>query len=143
MRHAGLRMSLESQKFLMAELGGGVTTGRSDEFPYDLIEALITHITLSKDDGAILVFLPGWQEINQLQTKMKEEDQFRVGFGNSSRCKVLPLHSSVPTAGQQEVFDVPPRGVRKIILSTNIAETSVTVRILFKLSLFYKVILLL
>ena len=40
---------------------------------------------------------------------------------------VLPLHSTLSLADQDKVFDYPPEGVRKCIVSTNIAETSVTI----------------
>ncbi|KAJ3323750.1 ATP-dependent DNA/RNA helicase dhx36 [Blyttiomyces sp. JEL0837] len=125
-----VRLSNDTFKFLRSELstmGPPPAPVRGEEFPYDLFEALIAHISFTRGEGAVLVFLPGWQEINTLQNKMKEEDNFRAGFGDPSRFRVFPLHSSVPTAGQQEVFEVPPPGVRKVILSTNIAETSVTI----------------
>mmetsp|Transcript_15005 Transcript_15005/g.26311 ORF Transcript_15005/g.26311 Transcript_15005/m.26311 type:complete len:557 (+) Transcript_15005:272-1942(+) len=48
-------------------------------------------------------------------------------FGNESAYKVLPLHSGVSTANQREVFKRAGNNVRKIICSTNIAETSVTI----------------
>ena len=40
---------------------------------------------------------------------------------------VLPLHSSVSPEDQKGAFTVPPPGVRKIVLATNIAETSLTI----------------
>ena len=40
---------------------------------------------------------------------------------------MLPLHGSMPTAHQREIFDRPPPGVRKVVLATNIAETSITI----------------
>lgn len=46
---------------------------------------------------------------------------------NVHRCVVYPLHSSLSNEEQQAVFTRPPEGVTKIIISTNIAETSVTI----------------
>lgn len=45
----------------------------------------------------------------------------------SSRYRIFPLHSQMPTVDQRQIFERPPAGIRKIILSTNIAETSITI----------------
>ena len=45
----------------------------------------------------------------------------------SSSYRVIPLHSQFPREDQRAVFDQVPEGVTKVILSTNIAETSITI----------------
>jgi ATP-dependent RNA helicase DHX36 len=88
------------------------------EFDLDLIADLIRHIMSAKGDGAILVFLPGWEQISKLYKMLESDRMF-----NSRNSILLPLHSLMPTVNQREVFDRPPPGVRKIIIATNIAET--------------------
>ncbi|XP_069705785.1 ATP-dependent DNA/RNA helicase DHX36 [Periplaneta americana] len=94
----------------------------SEEINLDLIAALIQRICITKDDGAILVFLPGWDKISNLHKLLTDS-----GFFPSSRYLIIPLHSMMPTVIQKSVFDRPPKGVRKIIIATNIAETSITI----------------
>eukprot|EP00557_Chaetoceros_sp_GSL56_P000746 CAMPEP_0176497798 /NCGR_PEP_ID=MMETSP0200_2-20121128/11940_1 /TAXON_ID=947934 /ORGANISM="Chaetoceros sp., Strain GSL56" /LENGTH=1245 /DNA_ID=CAMNT_0017895883 /DNA_START=447 /DNA_END=4184 /DNA_ORIENTATION=+ len=74
-------------------------------------------------DGAILVFLPGWQEISELTILLESTHP----FADKNKFSVLPLHSGIPSKDQRLVFQRPRQGVRKIVLSTNIAETSVTI----------------
>jgi HrpA-like RNA helicase len=74
----------------------------------------------SKDDGAILVFLPGWQEISEFSLLLESTAPFQ----NSAKYLVLPLHSGIPSSEQRLVLQRPSGGKRKIVLSTNIAETS-------------------
>lgn len=70
------------------------------------------------DDG-ILVFLPGEGEISEVRSRLAEQP--------IPKTLVLPLHATLSPEAQDRVFQLPPFGVRKIVLSTNIAETSVTV----------------
>ncbi|XP_078427816.1 RNA helicase family protein isoform X2 [Wolffia australiana] len=88
-----------------------------------LVEATIEHICRQEGDGAILVFLTGWDEISKLLEKINGN----VLLGDSSRHLVLPLHGSMPTVNQREIFDRPPTNIRKIVLATNIAESSITI----------------
>ncbi|XP_067847822.1 ATP-dependent RNA helicase TDRD9 [Heptranchias perlo] len=74
---------------------------------------------MSLNRGSVLVFLPGLAEINRLHELLTSMVQKRL--------HVYPLHSSVTLEEQNNVFLTPVPGYRKIILSTNIAESSVTV----------------
>jgi hypothetical protein len=73
--------------------------------------------------GAALVFLPGWEEISAVRAAL----QYDPVLGKESRVQILALHSAVPAREQRKVFKRPPAGVFKIVLSTNIAETSLTI----------------
>ena len=78
-----------------------------------------------KEPGAVLVFLPGIAEIQLVRDFLMEEENSSRGKGLQWWC--IPLHSSVPWEEHQEIFKSTPAGFRKIILSTNIAESSLTV----------------
>uniref|UniRef100_A0A452H8W2 ATP-dependent RNA helicase DHX30 n=1 Tax=Gopherus agassizii TaxID=38772 RepID=A0A452H8W2_9SAUR len=88
----------------------------------ELITDLVLQIDAHGDPGGILCFLPGWQEIKGVQQRLLET----LGSQNS-RYLVLPVHSNIPMMDQQNIFQRPPPGVRKIVLATNIAETSITI----------------
>nr|KAG5703072.1 hypothetical protein BaRGS_016233 [Batillaria attramentaria]KAG5706592.1 hypothetical protein BaRGS_005662 [Batillaria attramentaria] len=92
------------------------------ELSFELIEALLRYIKDLGIPGAVLVFLPGWNLIFMLQKHLEMSPEF-----GSQRYRVLPLHSQIPREEQRKVFEPVPDGVTKIILSTNIAETSVTI----------------
>ena len=81
---------------------------------YELIAKLIEHIAINKDEGAILCFLPGMMEIQKAI-----EEMYKKEFFQSSKVVIYPLHSSLSTSEQTRVFDVPPEGVRKIVVSTS------------------------
>ncbi|KAM6948718.1 ATP-dependent RNA helicase DHX30 [Aplochiton taeniatus] len=87
-----------------------------------LVADVIEHIHRHGEPGAVLCFLPGWQEIKAVQQSLEEKASLRNGS-----TMILPLHSSMSVADQQTVFHRPPQGRRKIVLATNIAETSITI----------------
>lgn len=70
--------------------------------------------------GTVLIFLPGLVDIDNLYDKLRE-------LSIRHRLFVIPLHSSVTIEEQNRVFQPTPEGHRKVILSTNIAESSITV----------------
>lgn len=94
-----------------------------DRIDLGLVEASIEYICRNEGQGAVLVFLTGWDEISKLLERLRDN----VFIGNSGRCLILPLHGSMPTINQREIFQQPPSGMRKIVLATNIAETSITI----------------
>jgi ATP-dependent RNA helicase DHR2 len=76
--------------------------------------------------GDILAFLTGQEEIETLQTQLEGYAENLVNA--LPKIKVMPLHGSLPAQAQQDVFEkVKEHFTRKIVLATNIAETSVTV----------------
>ncbi|XP_062009081.1 DExH-box ATP-dependent RNA helicase DExH6-like [Rosa rugosa] len=94
-----------------------------ENIDFVLIEQLLGKIFSDSKDGAILVFLPGWDDINKMRDRLLTNPYFR----DPSKCVIISLHSMVPAAEQKKVFIRPPSGCRKIVLSTNIAETAVTI----------------
>lgn len=84
--------------------------------PYDLIMRLLDYVCFqgpyTKYSAAILVFLPGIGEIRRLNDLLTEH----ASFGSSHDFIIYPLHSSISNENQSAVFDVPPHGIRKIVL---------------------------
>lgn len=94
----------------------------------ELVECVLTYIVDSNDhewpkNGSILVFLPGLAEIQSVYDALNDSKMFNP---RSSKFVLIPLHSTLSSEEQALVFKK-FNGKRKIILSTNIAETSVTI----------------
>ncbi|CAE5956729.1 unnamed protein product [Arabidopsis arenosa] len=96
---------------------------KPEEVDVGLIVKLMKKICSDSKAGAILVFLPGWEEIRKTKEKLLD-DRF---FADSAKFIILCLHSRVPAEEQKQVFNRPPLGCRKIVLATNIAESAVTI----------------
>ncbi|XP_047508277.1 putative ATP-dependent RNA helicase DHX57 isoform X1 [Pieris napi] len=100
----------------------------TEKINIELIEHVLTYIVSGDHnwpkEGAILIFLPGIGEIMSLHDQLAESHTFSPKTG---KYKLIPLHSTLSSEEQASVFMNPGPGVRKIVLSTNIAETSVTI----------------
>ncbi|KAF8598740.1 pre-mRNA-splicing factor ATP-dependent RNA helicase PRP43 [Ceratobasidium sp. AG-I] len=109
-----------------------VETFYTQEPEPDYVEAAIQTVLMvhqTEDEGDILVFLTGEEEIEEVCRKIR----IQVEELNTSRkdgpgpLLCVPLYSSLPPAQQQQIFDPAPPGSRKVVVSTNIAETSLTI----------------
>ncbi|KAK2587022.1 hypothetical protein KPH14_010983 [Odynerus spinipes] len=94
---------------------------RFNPSPYVQIMQMIDQKYPPDEKGDLLIFLSGMSEITAVVDAAKE---YSIKKNNWI---VLPLHSSLSIADQDKVFDYAPDGVRKCIVSTNIAETSITI----------------
>lgn len=92
---------------------------------YDLILALLKYVVHSEfcKDGSVLIFLPGWDDISRMHRILSSTPE----FSNPQKYRLIQLHSGIPRREQDAVFEPLRRGEHKIILSTNIAETSITI----------------
>ncbi|CBL45029.1 ATP-dependent helicase HrpB [gamma proteobacterium HdN1] len=75
---------------------------------------------LQEESGSVLVFLPGYREIQRVKNCLAE-------FDVTDDVSVCPLHASLPPSAQEQAIAAPAEGMRKVVLATNIAETSVTI----------------
>ncbi len=92
------------------------------QIPYGLIVRILEVLCLESAEHqdysqAILIFLPGLQEIRKMHDALADH---RV-FGHPDAFQLFPLHSTISSEGQSAVFDIPPPGIRKIVMATNIA----------------------
>ncbi|XP_059643841.1 DExH-box ATP-dependent RNA helicase DExH3-like [Cornus florida] len=94
-----------------------------DSIGFNLIEHVLCHICKKERPGAVLVFMTGWDDINSL----KEQLQAHPLLGDPSRVLLLACHGSMASSEQRLIFNKPEEGVRKIVLATNMAETSITI----------------
>ncbi|QJI44034.1 ATP-dependent helicase HrpB [Pseudomonas sp. ADAK2] len=76
---------------------------------------------LNDETGSVLVFLPGQAEIRRVHQQLAD------ALGQSTQVLLCPLHGELDLAAQRAAIDPAPAGFRKVVLATNIAETSLTI----------------
>ncbi|CAA0817835.1 RNA helicase family protein [Striga hermonthica] len=104
--------------------GFNVETFYVEEPVSDYIRAAVSTVVSIHDEepmGDILVFLTGQDDIDAAIQMLTEDSHSR-----KKGLLLLPLYSGLPRADQDLVFSPTPRGKRKVVISTNIAETSLT-----------------
>ncbi|KAI9683700.1 MAG: hypothetical protein M1829_005006 [Trizodia sp. TS-e1964] len=116
-----------SQSLAGYSLKTRTTLSQLDEYRIDyslithLLQTIATHDDYIQYSKAILIFLPGIAEIRQLHDMLSGSPVF------SQAWYIYSLHSTIASEDQQRAFEVPPPGIRKIVLATNIAETGITI----------------
>ncbi|PWK41068.1 ATP-dependent helicase HrpB [Pseudomonas sp. B21-040] len=76
---------------------------------------------LNDETGSLLVFLPGQAEIRRVHQQLAD------ALGDNTPVLLCPLHGELDLAAQRAAIDPAPAGKRKVVLATNIAETSLTI----------------
>ncbi|GAA6062965.1 hypothetical protein JCM10212_005724 [Sporobolomyces blumeae] len=130
--------TLDAEKFSEYFFGCPIFTIPGRTFPVEILytkepepdyldAALITimQIHLSEPPGDILLFLTGQEEIDT-SCEILYERMKSLG-PNVPDLIILPIYSALPSEMQSRIFEPAPPGARKVILATNIAETSLTI----------------
>ena len=94
----------------------------------DYIDACVVtvlQIHVTQPLGDILVFLTGQEEIEACEELLKERTK-RLG-SKIKELIIVPIYANLPSDMQAKVFEPTPKGARKVVLATNIAETSLTI----------------
>lgn len=92
--------------------------------PGEFIEPRVVQTVLDAihdESGSVLVFLPGQAEIRRVTQQLAD------ALGQRSDIALCPLHGELDLAAQRAAIEPAPSGTRKVVLATNIAETSLTI----------------
>ncbi|MDN5000536.1 ATP-dependent helicase HrpB [Bradyrhizobium sp. GCM10027634] len=94
--------------------------GRKADAPIERQMADAIASALRADSGSVLAFLPGAAEIRRTQTFLAERVQ-------DASIEIVPLFGALDAAVQDRAISPAPKGMRKVVLATSIAETSLTI----------------
>jgi ATP-dependent helicase HrpB len=92
--------------------------------PGEFIEPRVVQAVLDalgNETGSLLVFLPGQAEIRRVNQQLAD------ALGERRDVMLCPLHGELDLGAQRAAIEPAPKGTRKVVLATNIAETSLTI----------------
>lgn len=130
--------TINAQKFSDYFEGAPIFNVPGRRFPVDIyytqqpesnyVNAAVTtvmQIHMSQGKGDILVFLTGQDEIDGMAETLNELKQ---SLGEQiSPLMICPIYANLPPDEQKRIFEATPKGTRKVVIATNIAETSLTI----------------
>ncbi|KAJ3109551.1 DEAH-box ATP-dependent RNA helicase prp22 [Phlyctochytrium planicorne] len=130
--------TLDAEKFSTYFFNCPIFTIPGRTFPVEILfskepesdymdSAMITvlQIHLSEPPGDILLFLTGQEEIDTAAEVLFE--RMKALGPQVPELLILPVYSALPSEMQSKIFDPAPPGSRKVVIATNIAETSITI----------------
>ena len=91
----------------------------------EALTARIVRRALEEEEGDVLVFLPGAREIQRVRALL--EGSAPAASGRSTRVRILPLYGELSSEEQEAALMPAAPGTRRVVLATNIAETSLTI----------------
>uniref|UniRef100_A0A4W4FTD6 Probable ATP-dependent RNA helicase DHX35 n=1 Tax=Electrophorus electricus TaxID=8005 RepID=A0A4W4FTD6_ELEEL len=118
----------------------GIVSVEGRTFPVDIFYTLspvpdyvkatvetVLKIHETEDDGDVLAFLTGQEEVETVVCMLQEQARTLSRHGLKKHLRVLPMYAGLPYSEQMRVFERVPPTVRKVVVATNIAETSITI----------------
>ncbi|ERE70443.1 putative ATP-dependent RNA helicase DHX35-like isoform 1 [Cricetulus griseus] len=87
----------------------------------------VVKIHQTEGDGDILAFLTGQEEVETVVSMLIEQARALARTGMKKHLRVLPMYAGLPSFEQMKVFERVSHSVRKVIVATNVAETSITI----------------
>jgi len=101
-----------------------IGAARGTQESLEAVTARIVRLALEEEPGDVLVFLPGAREIHRVRALLEGST---AASGRAGDVRLLPLHGELSGEEQEAALTPGPPGSRRVVLATNIAETSLTI----------------
>uniref|UniRef100_A0A4W3J7T0 Probable ATP-dependent RNA helicase DHX35 n=1 Tax=Callorhinchus milii TaxID=7868 RepID=A0A4W3J7T0_CALMI len=87
----------------------------------------VMKIHQNESEGDVLAFLTGQEEVENVVSMLVEQARALSRSGLKKHLRVLPMYAGLPASDQMKVFERVSHNCRKVVVATNIAETSITI----------------